>query len=90
MKVDPDDLITQTDAARIRGVSHQAIAHLIKEGRFQTIKIAGKTFLLRTEVENYKPGVGGRPKKEPSNTTNKPQKRVPGVNGSKPRVRRKR
>ena len=41
-------------------------ATLIEQGRFKTIKIAGNTFLLRSEVEKYQPGLGGRPKKTKS------------------------
>jgi predicted DNA-binding protein (UPF0251 family) len=54
------DWVSQAEAARIRGVSRQAIARLIKKGRFRTLNIAGKVLLRRFEVENYKPELPGR------------------------------
>ena len=72
MKIDPADLITQAEAARIRGVSHQTISYLRKQGRIRSFEIGGRLFVLRSEVVNYKPKPGGRPK----NTTSKsPTKR---------------
>jgi excisionase family DNA binding protein len=64
MKVDLDDLISQAEAARIRGVGHEAIRQLIKRNRLKTFRIGGKVFLSRQEVEAYKPAVGGRPRKK--------------------------
>ena len=64
MTIRIEDLVSQTEAAEMRGVSVQAISHLIKAGRFQTVQVSGKTFLLREEVATYKPGRGGRPRKE--------------------------
>ena len=64
MKIDPDDIISQADAARIRGVTHQAIVNLVKNGKLHTMKLGGKVFLSRKEVEAYEPSVGGRPKKK--------------------------
>ena len=69
MKIDPDDLISQADAARIRGVSHQAIVHLVKQGRFKVSKIGGRIFLSRTEVESYRPGKPGPHPKEKARTS---------------------
>ncbi|MGH9824957.1 MAG: hypothetical protein ACREDR_17140 [Blastocatellia bacterium] len=62
LKIDPEELITQTTAARMRGVSVQAILRLIQRGKLKTVVIDGHTFLLRAEVEKFKPGVGGRPR----------------------------
>lgn len=64
MKIDPEDLITQAEAARIRGTSPQAIAHLMKAGRFKTVTVAGRVLLFRHEVENYESKPAGRPKKK--------------------------
>src|SRR5262249_14600187 len=72
MKIDPNDLITQTEAARIRGVTHEAIRYLVRKGRFTVIKVGGRVFLSRSEVEAFKPSVGGRPKANP--TKKAPQK----------------
>lgn len=58
-----DEWISQAEAARIRGVSRQAIARLVKKGRFRTLDIGGRLLLKKTEVKGYKPGDAGRPKK---------------------------
>jgi len=54
-------MISQADAARIRGVTPQAIAHLIRAGKLRTVTVAGRRLVFRSEVENFKPDVGGRP-----------------------------
>jgi excisionase family DNA binding protein len=53
------DLITPTEAARIRGVTRSAITALVKRGRLQVVEIGGRPFLRRGEVESFeaeKPG----------------------------------
>lgn len=63
MKIDVTDLITQQEAADLRGVTLQAMNKLVRLGRLKTITIGKRAFLLRSEVEAYEPSVGGRPKK---------------------------
>jgi len=65
VKFDPEDLISQSTAAAIRGVSVQAITHLIARGKLKTLVIDGHTFLFRAEVEKFKPSKGGRPRVRP-------------------------
>jgi len=59
-KTDPlADLISQTEAAEIRGVSRASINELIKRKRLTVVEVAGKKLLLRSEVEAFekaKPG----------------------------------
>ena len=55
--------ISQTDAASIRGVSRQAIANLIRRGRLTTITVAGRTLVLRSEIEAFVPQPVGHPPK---------------------------
>jgi excisionase family DNA binding protein len=55
--------VSQAEAARIRGVSRQAIARLVKKGRFQVFKIGGKVLLKRADVNAYEPEQPGRPRK---------------------------
>jgi excisionase family DNA binding protein len=62
--IDPTDWISQAEAARIRCVSRQAIARLIKKGRLQVWKIGGKSLLKRSEVEAFAPRIAGRPPNE--------------------------
>jgi hypothetical protein len=53
--------ISQAQAARIRGVSNQAIADLIFRRRLTTIKVAGHTLVLRSEIESFVARPKGRP-----------------------------
>ncbi len=64
MKEIPKDLITQSKAAKLRGVSTAAISDLIKRGRLHPIEVAGKRLLRRSEVVSFKPSKGGRPPKK--------------------------
>jgi excisionase family DNA binding protein len=62
---DPAQWVSQAEAAGIRGVSRQAIAGLLKKGRFTTLSIGGKILLKRSEVEEFKPKPPGpSPKKK--------------------------
>lgn len=54
-KNDEDDLITQAEAARLRGVTRSAITYLITQGRLQTYERYGMRFVSRREVETYEP-----------------------------------
>lgn len=64
---DPAQWLSQAEAAEIRGVSRQAIAGLLKKGRFTTLSIGGKILLKRSEVEEFKPKPPGpAPKKKAS------------------------
>jgi predicted site-specific integrase-resolvase len=73
MKIQVEDLITQTEAAEIRGVSWQAINDLVRRGKLRTVIIGKRKFVLRSEVKAYKPEVGGRPRKD----SGKSRKRKP-------------
>jgi excisionase family DNA binding protein len=59
----PTEWISQAEAARVRGVSRQAITVLVRKGRLKTLNIGGRTFVSRKEVEEYTPEPGGRPPK---------------------------
>lgn len=53
------DWITQSEAARLRGVTPAAINALIARGRLTTMEVAGITLVSRTEILNFqkdKPG----------------------------------
>jgi hypothetical protein len=63
-----DKWVSQSDAARIRDVSPQAIGRLVNKGRFRTLSIGGRVLLDRREVENYKPKRTGRPRKKTHST----------------------
>lgn len=48
------DLISQADAARLRRVSRASINELIKRGRLNSVKVAGKALLRRSEVVSFR------------------------------------
>jgi len=54
-KFDASQWISQSEAAKLRGVSRQAIARLVQKGRFKTLSIGGKILLRRSEVEEFRP-----------------------------------
>jgi predicted DNA-binding protein (UPF0251 family) len=60
-----DDYISQSEAARTRGVAKQSIANLVRRGRLTSVTVAGRTLVLRSEVENFvaQPKLGRPPKK---------------------------
>jgi hypothetical protein len=66
MAADLTDLVTQAEAARIRGVSREAIYGLVAREKLTVIEIGGQKFLRRSEVENYQPQPGGRPASAPA------------------------
>jgi excisionase family DNA binding protein len=61
--LDPSDLISQVDAAELRGVTRASINELVKRGRLRAVEIGGKTFLYRSEVVQFERQAGGRPPK---------------------------
>jgi len=56
----PEDWISQAEAARIRGVSRQAIASLIKHRRVETLEIGGRLLVRRQDIEQFKAQRAGR------------------------------
>ncbi len=60
------DLISQAEAARMRGVTTAAISDLIKRGRLRTFELAGKVLLYRSEVKSFEGEKGGRGRKAES------------------------
>ena len=61
MKEFPRDLITQSAAARLRGVSPEAIADLVRRNRLAGYDVAGRVHVRRSDVVKFKPQKGGRP-----------------------------
>ena len=69
MKFNPEDLVSQATAARMRGVSKQAITGLIQRGKLTTVIIDDHVFLLRKEIEDFKPDVPGPRAKQTAKKT---------------------
>jgi excisionase family DNA binding protein len=61
---DIEKLISQSEAARLRGVSKQAITSLISRGRLTSVDVAGHTLVLRSEIESFLARPKGRPLKK--------------------------
>jgi DNA-binding XRE family transcriptional regulator len=70
-KQDSREYLSQAEAARRRGVSNQAIAELIRRGRLTPVEVAGRTVVLRSEIEGFvaRPKFGNPPKKATSKKT---------------------
>lgn len=54
-----NELMTQSEAGRLRGVSREAIADLIRRGRLRSVKFCGRALVYRRDVEELrrlKPG----------------------------------
>jgi excisionase family DNA binding protein len=62
---DLEEYVSQAEAARIRGISQQAIANLIRRGRLAPVSLGGRTLVHRSEVEAFvaRPKLG-RPHKK--------------------------
>jgi hypothetical protein len=58
-----DDVISQAEAARLRGVTPNAIADLIRRGRLSIIEIAGRKHVRRSEILAFEEMPAGRPPK---------------------------
>lgn len=59
-----EDWISQAEAARLRGVTRQAIGKLVAHGRLRTLEAGGRALVSRSEVLSYEPKPAGRPKGE--------------------------
>jgi excisionase family DNA binding protein len=74
-QTDFNDLISISEAARTRNVSHTAIQDLIRRGKLSSIKIGGRQFLKRSDVENFQPEPLGRPPKAKAETSKERKKK---------------
>jgi hypothetical protein len=89
MNIDPSELVSQPEAAKMRGVSTQAINKLMKRGRLTVIEISGRKFLLRKEVEAFEPNITGRPRKDSTAKSPQASKAVKRRSTSKPKSAKK-
>ena len=58
------DLISQAEAARLRGVTRAAIVDLIKRKKITAVEVGGRKLVYRSEVVSYEKGAAGRPPKQ--------------------------
>lgn len=61
----PSDLITQSEAAELRGLSVSAIGQWVRRGRVRSFELYGRRLVSRAEVMAYDPEAnkGGRGRK---------------------------
>lgn len=71
--LDISDLISISEAARLRGVSHATIQDLIGRGKLVAVEVGGRRLLSRVQVEGFRPGAPGRP---PKNSVKKARRDV--------------
>ena len=80
-----DDLITQAEAARLRGVTREAVYDLVARGRLSAVEIGGKKFVRRSEVEGFEMLPAGRPpdasRRETTTDQPKRQRKAKGKKG---------
>ena len=69
------ELISISEAARIRKVSHTAIQDLIKRDKLTVVAVGGRRLLRRGEVESFQPEPVGRPPKAKAGTSKAGKKR---------------
>ncbi len=55
------DWISQAEAARLHGVTRQAINKLVRSGRLRSLMIGGHLLVSREDVEGFRPQSPGRP-----------------------------
>jgi hypothetical protein len=49
-----EDLITQAEAAKVRGVTLASINELVQRGRLRVVELFGRKLLYRAEVESFR------------------------------------
>ncbi len=59
----PEAWVSIKNAAKLRGISRQAMTKLVNKDRFKTIIISDVTFVYKKDVEAFKPVNTGRPAK---------------------------
>jgi len=62
-QVDLSQWVSQAEAARLRGVTRQAIAKLVRKKKLSTLEVGGYVLVNRQEVVEYAGEGAGRPKK---------------------------
>ena len=62
-EVDLSQWISQAEAARLRGVTRQAISKLVRKKKLHTLEVGGYVLVNRQEAIEYAGESAGRPKK---------------------------
>lgn len=59
-----DEWISQAEAARLRGVTRQAISRLVRRGRIRSMPVAGRLLVSRADAIAFEPQSPGRRKRK--------------------------
>lgn len=63
-QIDLTSWISQAEAARLRGVTRQAISKLIRKQKIKILEVGGHVLVNRQEVLEYEGESAGRPRKQ--------------------------
>lgn len=63
-KMDLSEWISQSEAARLRGTTRQAIARLVERGRLSVLIVGGRRLVKRSEIQAFEPMPAGRKKRD--------------------------
>ena len=66
-KKKPEDWITQTEAARLKGMTLAAINELVRRARVRSTELYGKRLVSRADIEAFEP----KPKKQSARKSTK-------------------
>ncbi len=70
-QIDLSQWISQAEAARLRGVTRQAISKLIRKQKLNILEVGGHVLVNRQEVIGYEGESAGRPKSKHEPKRNK-------------------
>jgi len=77
------DLISQSEAAQLRGVSRAAIGYLVTNGKLRYREVLGRKFVYRSEVLSFEPGKPGPKTAKAKEARKSKQDRKPSTNLSR-------
>ena len=63
-RIAPEEWISQSAAAELRGISRQAVADLVRRGRLRTTTIGDRVLVYKADILSFTPRQAGRPKKD--------------------------
>ena len=69
-QIDLSQWISQAEAARLRGVTRQAISKLIRKQKLNILEVGGHVLVNRQEITEYEGESAGRPKNKRESTGN--------------------
>jgi excisionase family DNA binding protein len=63
LTTDLEDWVSQSEAARLRGTTRQAIARLVARGRISVLAVGGRKLVRRSEIIAFEATPAGRKSK---------------------------